>query len=273
MSSAQVSTKQTKTTKSTKTSKKDNVEVIAPNTVEVSLKQTVETKPEPKKKGKKAAKQEVVEAIVESEGEVAESSHESTQEPEETFDSFEDVFKALTETDKEITKLNRRRAQLLKILNKFHTKETKQLKKKTKAPGDNANRKKSGFNKPTKVPLAFCNYLGLDPDVELPRTNVTALLYKHIKELGMNSKDDGRVINPDDTLRKLLMMTDEEHLKFENFQHYVARVYKAENGQAETVINVKTVNVDAEAEDDEEEEDEDEEEEDEEEEDAEELEE
>jgi hypothetical protein len=99
MSSAQVSTKQTKQTKNTKqtkVAKKDDVEVIAPNTVEVNLKQVApaetEINSEPKKRArKKTAKQEVVEAVNDSEGEVAESSHESTPEPEETYESYEDV--------------------------------------------------------------------------------------------------------------------------------------------------------------------------------------
>ena len=256
MSTAQTSNKQTKKTKTAT----EKIETVAPNTVQVNLDQVVKTEPV-KKRGKKSAKQEVEEIVNESEGEVVESAHESTQEqeqePEETYESYDDAFKAMNEVDKELTKLHRKRVQLLKILNKFHAKETKQLKKKTKTPGDNANRKKSGFNKPAKVPLALCTYLSLDPEVELPRTNVTALLYKHIKELGMNSKDDGRVINPDDTLRKLLLMNEDENLKFENFQHFVARVYKAENNATSaTTINVKTQDVDAEEEDEEEEEEE-----------------
>ena len=229
-----INTKQTKQAKQAKQAVlEDKIETIAPDIVQVQLEQS-------SKKEKKTVKQEVIELVNESEGEVVDSALEH----EETYESYDDVFKAINDIDREMTKMNRKRIQLSKILNKFHTKETKQLKKKTKTPGDNSNRKKSGFNKPTRVPTAFCNYLSLDPDIELPRTNVTALLYRHIKELGMNSKEDGRVINPDEPLRQLLMMAPTENLKFENFQHFVARVYKAENSEAsERLINVKTDNV------------------------------
>ena len=258
MSTVQVSNKQTKQIK--QVNQESKIESIAPNVVQIQLDQV--EKSESKKKSKKSAKQEIIEIVNESEGEIADSCVESAQEPleqEETFENYEDTFKALNEIDKEVTKLNRKRTQLLKILNKFHSKETKQLKKKTKSPGDNSNRKKSGFNKPTKVPLAFCNYLGLDSDIELPRTNVTALLYKHIKELGMNSKEDGRIINPDESLRGLLLMNEDENLKFENFQHFVARVYKAENNSiSESTINVQTQAVNEDEDEDEEDEDEEE---------------
>jgi chromatin remodeling complex protein RSC6 len=243
-----INTKQTKQTKQAKQAKQavleDKIETIAPDVVQVQLEKS-------EKKEKKTAKQETIEVVNESEGEVVDSALEH----EETYESYDDVFKAINDIDREMTKLNRKRIQLSKILNKFHTKETKQLKKKTKTPGDNSNRKKSGFNKPTRVPTAFCNYLSLDPDIELPRTNVTALLYRHIKELGMNSKEDGRVINPDEALRQLFMRNPDETLKFENFQHFVARVYKAENSDlSESLINVKTDNVVEESDEDEEEE-------------------
>jgi chromatin remodeling complex protein RSC6 len=200
--------------------------------VEVNMEEVDEKKT---KRGRKAKTEDVESEATPSVA--GDSEAETNESHEETFENYDAVAKAVADIDKDIIKLNRRRAQLTKIQNKLYAKETRQLKKKTKNSGEKTLRKQSGFNKATKVPMAFCEYLGLSQDEEVPRTHITSLLYKKIKEMGMLNPEDKREINPDDELRKLLMMKSDEEIRFQNVQHYVARVYKAEFGTVQAIGN------------------------------------
>ena len=259
------SSNKNKIAKVAKASKEVEPVVAKAVTLDTSVLQveTAPTSTAPKRSGKKAKQAEeqqpvettevtllvTTEAVVESDAE---------GDAEEVFNSYDDVAKAVSDVDKQIIQLNRRRAQLTKIANKMYTKETRQLRKKTKSGEGKPERKKSGFNKSAKVPDAFCSYLGLEQGTELPRTNVTALLYKHIKELNMLNPEDKREVMANEELRTLLHMTTAENLKFENFQHFVSRVYKAE--AALVISNLEsglvTIKLDQAATDDEEDEDE-----------------
>jgi hypothetical protein len=152
---------------------------------------------------------------------------EVEEQSDDSFDSFDDVQKAIADVDRELLSLNRRRVQLNKIAQKKYVQLSKQNKKRNR--GDKSvKRTSSGFNKPAHVPQAFCDYLKLDPSVQLPRTNITALLYKSIKDNNLLNSADKREVLATPELRSLLRMNDGENLRFENFQHYVSRVYKAD---------------------------------------------
>jgi chromatin remodeling complex protein RSC6 len=264
MSTVQISNKkQTKQTKPS-TSVSEPVIVVETNSTTNTVEVEVSSKKKVNKKNAKTtddveqviSTEQVVQVLTEV---LADSENEASDPVEESFDSYDSVTKEIALVDKEIMQRYRRRAHLTKIQNKLHAKETKQLRKKSKNSDGKSQRTKSGFNKPTKVPLAFCNYLSLDPNIELPRTNVTALLYKHIKDKNMLNPEDHRDIFADKDLRTLLMMKDDEDLKFQNFQHYVARVYKAELGAVvQTGNDTVTINLDNNDEDEDEDEDDDE---------------
>jgi len=147
---------------------------------------------------------------------------------EDSYETYDSVHKALCDLDKEFSNLQKRRVQLNKIAQKKFTQLSKQHKKRSKGDGKSTKRSVSGFNKPAHVPAAFCAFLGLNPAEQLPRTNITALLYKSIKEKNLLNENDRREVLATPELRSLLLMTEGENLRFENFQHYVSRVYKAD---------------------------------------------
>ena len=162
---------------------------------------------------------------------------------EESFDNYEGVTKKIADIDKQILSLMRNRSQLTKLQSRFYQKAIKTKGKSNKERS--SERPKSGFNKPTQVPEPFCRYLNIDQSIELPRTHVTSLLYKHIKEAGFLNPEDKREVFPDEELRTLLKMEQDEELKFENFQHYVSRVYKSvKNELSSTVEEVEEVEID-----------------------------
>ena len=163
---------------------------------------------------------------------------ETEEQSDDSFETYEDVQKALSEVDKDIVSLNRRRVQLSRIAQKKHTQLSKQHKRRSKGDGKSSKRSVSGFNKPARVPSAFCKYLNLEEGAFLPRTNITALLYKDIKDKKLHNEANKREIIPTPELRALLLMKEGENLKFENFQHYVSRVYKADSLCQSTVVVV-----------------------------------
>jgi len=104
---------------------------------------------------------------------------ESSEDSSETYDS---IHKALVDIDEELSNIQKRRVQLNKIVQKKFTQLSKQHKKRSKSDGKSTKCSVSGFNKPAYVPASFCELLGLNPGEQLPRTIITDLLYKSIKE-------------------------------------------------------------------------------------------
>jgi len=218
----------------------------------------VDVKPQPKKRGTKTTTVQatpapepvatpapepvvatpepvVVSAVVEEVSSVP--AVEVEEQSEDSFETFDDVQKAINDVDKEIVSLNRRRNQLNKIAQKKYVQLSRQHKKRSKGDGKASKRAVSGFNKPAHVPAAFCAYLGLSSSEQLPRTNITARLYQSIKDNNLLNPADKREILATPPLRTLLMMNEGENLVFQNFQHYVSRVYKAEAARLSAAVS------------------------------------
>lgn len=209
-------------------SKRQTKKGKAATTAEVAAVPAVEATAQPVVEVAAAPAQPVVEVpAVEATSGNEQPSVETEDQVEGSYSSYDEVVKALNDVDREIAVLNRKRVQLSKFGYKMYNQLSKQLRKKSKVDGRSAKRPVSGFNKPVAVPAPFCAYLKLDSAVELPRTSVTALLYKHIKENNLLDPADKRKVIASPELRTLLCMKEDENLRFENFQHFVSRVYKA----------------------------------------------
>ena len=55
----------------------------------------------------------------------------------------------------------------------------------------------------------------------MSRTDVSRIMCRYIRENKLASRDNGRIINPDDKLRKLLHIQQHEQLTFFNIQKYI----------------------------------------------------
>lgn len=110
-----------------------------------------------------------------------------------------------------------------KQLEKQLLKEIKTLQKtkgrKNKIPS--ANRKPSGFVKPSKITVELAEFLGLPLDVEIARTEVSKEINKYIKAHNLKDPANGRNIHPDSKLTTLLKLTDEDKLNYFNLQKYM----------------------------------------------------
>merc|ERR1712086_645079 len=110
----------------------------------------------------------------------------------------------------ELKQLERKVAKQLKLLKNY---QEKKKRKGVRAP--------SGFVKPSPISDELANFLGKDKGVEMARTDVTREINNYIKANSLQDKENGRKINPDSALCKLLKITDEINLTYFNLQRYM----------------------------------------------------
>ena len=113
----------------------------------------------------------------------------------------------------------------LKILYKEVLKERKELQKKSNKNNKKKKKKNnlSGFAVPTKITKELAEFLNLEPDTEISRTDVTSLICKYIKDNNLQNPDNKKIILPDDKLKKLFngYLSEEDQLEFFNIQSYL----------------------------------------------------
>ena len=114
----------------------------------------------------------------------------------------------------------------LKSLQKDVTRTIRENSKKTRqkrvlTEEEKANRTPSGFAKPGLISDELCTFLGKPSGTEIARTEVTKFLTSYIKEHALQDPNEKRRIHPDDKLRKLLNVTDEDKVTYFNIQKYM----------------------------------------------------
>jgi upstream activation factor subunit UAF30 len=92
--------------------------------------------------------------------------------------------------------------------------EKRQRNRGTRAP--------SGFVKPTLVTDALADFLGKPHGIEMARTEVTREINKYIRANNLQDASNGRKINPDPKLAKLLNISKDDELTYFNLQRYMS---------------------------------------------------
>ena len=109
-----------------------------------------------------------------------------------------------------------------KTLEKVVSRELKNAQKsKSKSKKASGNRQPSGFVKPTRISDELAKFLGKDAGVEMARTAVSKEINAYIREKGLQDASNGRKINPDASLTKLLNLQKEDELTYFNLQRYM----------------------------------------------------
>jgi len=88
-----------------------------------------------------------------------------------------------------------------------------------------ARTKNNGFNRKMEVTNTLKEFLGLDADGTVSRSDVTRRINKYIKENDLKHPDNGRVIVMDEKLTKLLSPPEGEQITFLNMQKYISPHY------------------------------------------------
>ena len=122
------------------------------------------------------------------------------------------------------TEITRLQAQL-KSLEKGVNREVKGLKREAVKGKNRGNRQPSGFAKPSAISNELCDFMEKEHGSLVARTEVTRHIIQYIKENGLN---DSRTIHPDEKLKSLLGVNDEDVVTYFNIQrlmnpHFVSQ--------------------------------------------------
>lgn len=132
---------------------------------------------------------------------------------------FAGALAALARISTEMTKLKT-------DLRAYHTRAIREVKAAAKAKGrrtkaKTGDRPASGFVKPTLISNEMAAFLGVKPGTEMARTEVTKALHAYIQQHQLKNKDNGRIIEADSALSKLLKLKKGEELTYFNLQKFM----------------------------------------------------
>jgi hypothetical protein len=109
-----------------------------------------------------------------------------------------------------------------KTLEKVVAREMKNAQKlSSKKRRNNGNRKPSGFIKPTRISDELAEFLEKTTGTEMARTEVSKEINAYIQKHGLQDKSNGRKINPDAKLTKLLKISQDDELTYFNLQKFM----------------------------------------------------
>jgi chromatin remodeling complex protein RSC6 len=202
--------------------KSSDTKEVAPVSVAVPVVPTVPVVPVPEVKKvpvkAKAVKNqsEPVAAVETKEKEVVVT--EGTEDKEAPSDN---VIQVLTEKLTSLTTLNKEIQVALKQVVKSYDKLQK-IVDKIQKKRDNARKSPSGFAKPNKISDELCDFIGVDHGTEKSRTDITRYINSYVKEHNLNKPTNRRIILPDDKLRAILNVKDNEEVTFFILQRLIS---------------------------------------------------
>jgi upstream activation factor subunit UAF30 len=128
----------------------------------------------------------------------------------ELLTKMQGVITQFTALKIELRSLEKKALKELRIAQKLNNKKKR---KGVRAP--------SGFVKPAPISDELAGFLSLPVGSEMARTEVTREINKYIREHSLQNKNNGRIINPDEKLLKLLKVEDNVELTYFNLQKYM----------------------------------------------------
>jgi upstream activation factor subunit UAF30 len=118
--------------------------------------------------------------------------------------------------------------QLLKRFKQIRSDTGRVLKIRSKDENKNRSENKSGFMKPIKVSNELAGFLETNPQEEITRVHVTKKLCQYIKDKELQNPEDRREIIPDNTLKGLFHLKDDEKLTYYSMQRQIQQhIFKA----------------------------------------------
>jgi len=152
-------------------------------------------------------------AVVASTEEVAEVSDDGLAAAfSDAFAKLHQVTAMLSALKTDFRQLEKRATRELKVANKASAKRRRKT----------GNRSPSGFVKPTLISNELASFLGKTNGTEMARTEVTREINAYIRKHNLQDKENGRKINPDSNLSKLLKLNAEDELTYFNLQRYMS---------------------------------------------------
>lgn len=129
-------------------------------------------------------------------------------------DAFAVKFERIKAQLRENYKQQRMLIKEMNDLMAIHKESTRKIKKP----------KNTGFTKPEKIPDGIRSLLNIT-EREMSRTDVTKLLYKYFTDNNMYDTNSRREIVPNDSIRKIFHMAEDDTLTFYNLQSWLKNAY------------------------------------------------
>lgn len=116
----------------------------------------------------------------------------------------------------------------MKAYSRLSAKETKNLEKSSgrKNKKNSTTRSPSGFVKPTPISDELAIFLNKEKGIEMARTDVTREINAYIRAHSLQDRDNGRKINADSKLSKLLKLEKSDELTYFNLQKFMSRHFQ-----------------------------------------------
>jgi len=146
------------------------------------------------------------------------------EESSNVFDQFEVIIDSLSHFRIQVNTIQQQIRQLEKNIKK----EMKGLKKAVTKSKNKGNKKPSGFANPTKVTKELCEFMNKTEGTQIARTEVTRALISYIKLNNLQNKTNKKIISPDDKLKFLLGISEEQELTYFNLQKYMNKHFISE---------------------------------------------
>ena len=140
------------------------------------------------------------------------------------FDQFEVIIDSLSHFRIQVNTIQQQIRQLEKNIKK----EMKGLKKVAEKSKNKGNKKPSGFANPTKVTKELCEFMNKQEGTQIARTEVTRALISYIKANNLQNKENKKIILPDEKLKFLLGINQEQELTYFNLQKYMNKHFISE---------------------------------------------
>lgn len=109
----------------------------------------------------------------------------------------------------------------VKDIERSSKKYIKQLERELSKRKPKGNRKPSGFARPSKISDKLCNFMNKPKGSQLARTEVTKYLISYIKTNKLQNEENKRLIVPNNELKTLLGIQDNDELNYFNLQSYM----------------------------------------------------
>lgn len=118
--------------------------------------------------------------------------------------------------------------KLMNDLKELMTLHKKELKLTTKSGNRSNSGKHTGFNKPEPIPPSLKKLLKIKEEM-IPRSKITALLYQYFTDNKMYNTKTKKEIIPNQKIREIFGMCDDDNITFYNLQTWLKKVYKENN--------------------------------------------
>ena len=140
---------------------------------------------------------------------------------EDGVENGEDVIKVLVDKILSLASIVKDIQTSLKPVLKEHDK-LKKVVERIQKKRDNARKSPSGFAKPNKISDELCDFIGVPHGTEKSRTDITRYINAYVKEHNLNKPTNRRVILPDEKLKKIFRMKNEEEVTFFVLQRLIS---------------------------------------------------